>query len=142
MAKTVKTLAGHVQLRADQAATIARKGALAYIGLYVSAYDRVKPAVAAGEKIFGELVVKGEKIEAKAQTQVQEAYSVASTKAAEIADKVREVVPAFAANDRTKELEAELEVLNKKLKAQAKKKAASVKTTAKVKTQKTPKKAA
>lgn len=141
MANTVKTITDRAQLRAAQATTIARKGALAYVGLHVAAYDRVKPAFAAGEKFFGELVVKGEKIEAQAQTQVQGVVAVAQTKAGEVAEKVRDIVPGFAANDRVAELEAELEVLNKKIKAKAKKKTASAKTV-KVKTVKTETKAA
>ena len=142
MANTVKTIIDRVQLRAAQATTIARKSTLAYVGLHVAAFERVKPAMAAGEKFFGELVVKGEKIEEQAQTQAKDAYAVASVKAGEIAEKVRNIVPVFAANDRVAELETELEVLNKRVKAKAKKKTASVKSAAKVETQKAETKAA
>jgi len=141
MANTVKTITDRAQLRAAQAGIIARKGVLAYVGLHVAAYDRVKPAFAAGEKLFGELVVKGEKIEAQAQTQVKDVVAAAQTKAGEVADRVRTIVPDFAANDRVAELEAELEALNKKVKAKAKKTKASAKTD-KVKTVKTETKAA
>lgn len=127
-----KTRFSVAQQRAEKATTFARKGALAYVGLHVAAYERVKPVFGKTEKVFGEMVVKGEAIEAQAQG----AFSVATTKAAEMTSKVREALP-LASHDRVEELETEVEVLNKKIKAMAKKKTAAKKTAARVKTQKT-----
>ena len=126
--KTTKTVENNTMTARE----IARKGALAYVGLHVAAYERVKPVFGATEKVFGEMVVKGEAIEAQAQG----AFSVATTKAAEMTSKVREALP-LASNDRVEELETEVEVLNKKIKAMAKKKTAAKKSAARVNTQKT-----
>lgn len=123
--------------RAEKAASFARKGALAYAGLYVAAYEAAKPVLAKTNTVFDEMVVKGEEIEAVAQTRMQGVSAVATSKAAELATKVRTAVPSFAANDRVVELETEVEALNAKVKAQAKKTAAAKKTAVKVKTQKT-----
>lgn len=104
---------------------IARKGALAYVGLHVAAYDRVKPAFTGlstkTDGLFNELVEKGEGIEAQAQS----VAAVAASKVVTTFGKVRASIPAMpkmAANDRVAELEAELEALNKKVATMAKKK--------------------
>jgi len=127
-----KTRFSAAQNRAEKATIFARKGALAYVGLYVAAYEAAKPIFGKTEKVFGEMVVKGEAIEAQAQG----VFSTATSKAAEMTSKVRETLP-MPSNDRVAELEAEVEVLNKKIKAMAKKKTAAKKTATRGKTQKT-----
>lgn len=125
--------------RAEKAVGFARKGALAYAGLYVAAYEYAKPALAKTNTIFDEMVVKGEAIEATAQTRLQGVTKLATTKAADAASRVRSALPSLPANDRVTELEDEVEALNKKIAALTKKKAAAAKSAAKVKTQKTAK---
>lgn len=126
--KAVKT----VETEARNVGTILRKGALAYVGLYVAAYDRVKPIVAntgeKAEKLLGELVEKGEVIEAQAA----DVAVTAKTRVFALASKAREALPVIA-NDRVNQLEGEITKLNKKVAAKAK----SATQATKVKTQKT-----
>jgi hypothetical protein len=108
---------------------MARKGTLAYLGLYVSAYDAVKPLFAKTEGVFSDMVVKGEAIEASAQGVV----SIAGVKAGEMAAKVREALPLPAANDRLVPVKS----AKRSSKTASKKKAAAKKTATKTKTIKT-----
>ncbi|WP_017930990.1 hypothetical protein [Robiginitomaculum antarcticum] len=121
-----------VETEARNVGTMLRKSALAYVGLYVAAYDRVKPIVAntgeKAEKFFGELVEKGEIVEAQAA----DVAVTAKTRAFAMAAKARQAMPVIA-NDRVEELENEIAKLNKKVAAKAK----SATQAKKVKTQKT-----
>jgi len=134
--KTTKKATKKVETETLKVTDMVRKGALAYVGLYVAAYDRVKPLIAEtgdkAEKFFGELVEKGETVEAQAA----DVATTAKSRAFDFAAKAREIMPTLpkAANDRVAELEAEIAKLNKKVAAKAK---ATSKKAAKVKTQKT-----
>lgn len=134
--KTTKKATKKVEAQTRNVTGVIRKGALAYVGLYVAAYDRVKPMIATtgdkAEKFFGELVEKGETVEAQAG----EVATTAKTRAFAFAAKAREALPTLpkAANDRVAELEAEIAKLNKKVKAKAK---ATSKKATKVVTEKT-----
>lgn len=103
-----------------------RQGWLAYLGVYGVAYERAKPALEKLTKnyanIFGDLVQKGEEVEATAKEQIVDARDRAKGFYGAGVEKFRAVLPVRgAANDRVKELEAEVETLTKKLAAQAKK---------------------
>jgi len=99
---------------------VIRNGWLAYLGLYGAAYERVKPRFEnLGDKtadFFGELVEKGETIEATAQDHLADARERATDAYDNGFTKVRNIMPKIVpANDRVEELEAEIEVLNKKI---------------------------
>ncbi|MEE9347664.1 MAG: hypothetical protein V3U82_05680 [Robiginitomaculum sp.] len=124
MAKTTKTIVETT--RFSKAAGMARKGTLAYLGLYVSAYDAVKPLFAKTEGVFADMVVKGEAIE----TQTRGVVAIAGVKAGEMATKVREALPLPAANDRlvaAKSAKPSSKIASKK-KTTAKKTAVKTKT--------------
>lgn len=99
-----------------------RQGWLAYLGLYGVVYDRAKPAIEKLTKnyagIFGDLVQKGEEVEATAKEQIVDARDRAKGIYGAGFEKFRDILPIrSAANDRVKELEAEVETLTKKLAA-------------------------
>ncbi|HNS86144.1 MAG TPA: hypothetical protein PKH09_04510 [Parvularculaceae bacterium] len=98
-----------------------RKGWLAYLGAYGLAFERAKPAIANLKtkyaELFGDLVEKGEEVEATAKEQMVDVRDRAKGVYGAGFEKVRAFIPARAANDRVKELEAEVEALTKKLEA-------------------------
>ncbi len=103
-----------------------RQGWLAYLGVYGVAIERAKPAIEKLTKnyadIFGDLVEKGEEIEATAKEQIVDVRDRAKGFYGAGVEKFRSVLPIRgAANDRVKELEAEVVSLTKKLAAQSKK---------------------
>lgn len=115
-----------------KAAEAIRQGWLAYLGAYGLAFERAKPALKSlTEKyadLFGDLVVKGEEIEATAKEQVIDARDRAKGLYGAGVEKFRSFIPVRgAANDRVKELEAEVETLTQKLEAQARKPARTTK---------------
>lgn len=115
-----------VEVKEINAAEAIRKGWLAYLGAYGLAFDRAKPALKTlTEKyadFFGDLVEKGEEVEATAKEQIIDARDRAKGVYGAGVEKFRAFIPVRgAANDRVKELEAEVEALNKKLAATAKK---------------------
>lgn len=107
-----------------------RQGWLAYLGAYGLAFERAKPALKSlTEKyaeLFGDLVEKGEEVEATAKEQIVDVRDRAKGVYGAGVEKVRAFIPARAANDRVKELEAEVEALTKKLATKSKR--ASAKT--------------
>lgn len=140
--KTAKTTTKAVETNTMTAREIARKGALAYVGLYGAAYERAQyrwnQVRSTTDGLFDQLVERGEVIEGKAtdvfkttQTKVTETFEVGT-------EKVKAVLPA-SANDRVSELETEIKALNKKIVALGKKATTSAKTKAKMKTEKTSK---
>ena len=109
---------------------ILRKGFLAYIGIYGAAFERLKPRLdEVNEKttdLFGELVNKGEELEATAQETLEGVRSRANEAYGPRIEKVRNVLPKFnvkSSNDNTRvtELENEIEALNKKMASLTKK---------------------
>ena len=128
-------------------AEAARKGALAYVGLYGYAYDRAKfrfeqarefatTSTTSTTGFFGELVEKGEVVEVEATKIFKNAQVQALKTYGEGSEKVKNVLPKFA-NDRVSELEAEVVALNKKIAALSKKaKTAKKPVPAKMKTEK------
>jgi hypothetical protein len=99
-----------------------RQGWLAYLGVYGLVYDRAKPAIDKLTKnyagIFGDLVEKGEEVEATAKEQIVDARDRAKGFYGAGVEKFRAILPIRgAANDRVRELEAEVETLTKKLAA-------------------------
>lgn len=112
--QTVET----VELNAAEAI---RKGWLAYLGAYGLAFERAKPALATIKEkyaeLFGDLVEKGEEVEATAKEQMVDVRDRAKGVYGAGVEKFRAFVPVRAANDRVKELEAEVEALTKKLEA-------------------------
>lgn len=107
---------------------VVRNGWLAYLGLYGAAYERVKPRFEnLGDKtadLFGELVEKGETIEATAQGRFFEVRERANGLYGNRFEKVRDLMPKFAGDHRVEELEDEIEALNKKIATLSKKPAA------------------
>lgn len=117
---------------------ILRKGFLAYIGLYGAAFERLKPRLdEVNEKttdVFGDLVNKGEELEATAQETIQSVRSRATETYAPRIEKVRNVLPKFgskSSNDNTRvaELESEIEALSKKVTSLSKKVSAQTRST-------------
>jgi hypothetical protein len=99
---------------------VVRQGWLAYLGVYGVAFDRAKPALeklrAKYAEFFGELVEKGAEIEATAKEQIADAGERAKGFYGAGVEKFRDFSPVRGvANDRVKELEAEVEALTKKL---------------------------
>ena len=121
MAKTKKT----AEPKTLTAAEAIRHGWLAYIGAYGLAYERAKPAFKSlTEKyagLFGDLVEKGAEVEATAKEQLVDVRDRAKGVYGAGFEKFRAFVPARAANDRVKELEAEVADLKSQLGAPAKK---------------------
>lgn len=103
------------------AAEAIRKGWLAYLGAYGLAFERARPAIkslrAKYADLFGDLVEKGAEVEATAKEQIEDARDRAKGIYGAGFEKVRAFIPARAANDRVKELEAEVEALSKELAA-------------------------
>ena len=103
------------------AAEAIRKGWLAYLGAYGLAFERAKPALATIKEkyaeLFGDLVEKGEEVEATAKEQMVDVRDRAKGVYGAGVEKFRAIMPVRAANDRVKELEAEVEALTKKLEA-------------------------
>lgn len=95
-----------------------RKGTLAYLGLYGTAYARAKTRFdqvkSSTDGLFDTLVTRGEVIEAKAVQSLKTAQGKVSETYTTGAAKVRDVMPT-ASNDRVSELEAEVEALHKKI---------------------------
>ena len=145
--KTTKTTAKKAAATTNEKFNVvdaARKGALAYVGLYGYAYDRAKSrfeqarelATTSTTGLFGELVEKGEGVEVEATKLFKNAQLKALKTYGEGSEKVKAVLPKFA-NDRVSELEAEVAVLNKKIAALSKKaKAVKKPVPAKMKTEK------
>lgn len=111
-----------VETKEITAAEAIRKGWLAYLGAYGLAFERAKPALKAlSEKyadLFGDLVEKGEEVEATAKEQIVDVRDRAKGFYGAGVEKFRAFIPSRgAANDRVKELEAEVEALTKKLEA-------------------------
>ena len=109
----------------------ARKGALAYVGLYGYAYDRAKFRFEQARELattsststtgfFGDLVEKGQGVEVEATKLFKNAQAQALKTYGERTVKVKAALPKFA-NDRVSELEAEVIALNKKITALSKK---------------------
>ncbi|MEZ5897020.1 MAG: hypothetical protein R3C51_11540 [Parvularculaceae bacterium] len=103
-----------------------RQGWLAYIGMYGLAFERAKPAIAnISEKyadLFGDLVSKGEELEAVAKDQLADASDRAKGVYGAGIEKARNVLPFKPASSaRVQELEAEVDALNKKIAAMTKK---------------------
>ncbi|MGV6801081.1 MAG: hypothetical protein ACWA5L_04080 [bacterium] len=125
-----------------------RKGWLAYLGVYGTAYDQILPhlenAAANTSDIFSMLVLKGENLEATAQETMGELRETATKRYTKRAEQVRKLMP-FGTNDndRVAELEDEIAALNKKITSLKKKATPAKKTTKKaVSTKKTSKKRA
>lgn len=111
-----------VETREITTAEAIRKGWLAYLGAYGLAFERAKPALKTlSEKyadLFGDLVEKGEEVEATAKEQIVDVRDRAKGFYGAGVEKFRAFIPVRgAANDRVKELEAEVEALTKKLEA-------------------------
>lgn len=102
-----------------------RKGWLAYLGLYSAAFERVKPLTAKAADALEDLIAKGEKVEDDAQDVVETVRERATGFYGEGFARIRKFAPSIITkNDRFEELEAEIEVLNKKVAALTKKPAA------------------
>lgn len=119
MTKTVET-----QTATTKATNVLRKGTLAYIGLYGTAYTRAQTRFTqlktSTDVLFNALVARGEVIEGQAGTYFKTAQSKVKTTVETGTEKVRGVLPK-ASNDRVSELETEVATLNKKIAAMAKK---------------------
>lgn len=107
------------------AADAIRKGWLAYLGAYGLAFERAKPALKTltdkYAELFGDLVEKGEEVEATAKEQIVDARDRAKGVYGAGVEKFRAILPIRGvANDRVKELEAEVEALTKKLATKSK----------------------
>ena len=111
-----------VEAKEFNAVEAVRQGWLAYLGAYGLAIERAKPALKTlTEKyndLFVDLVEKGEEVEATAKEQIVDVRDRAKGVYGAGLEKFRAVLPVRgAANDRVKELEAEVEALTKKLDA-------------------------
>jgi len=107
-----------------RARKLARRGTLAYVGMFGMAYDMAAKRVAklseGREELVSDLVKRGEKLETQAVVAAKDAGERATKFYAEGTEKVLDVVPAplkRAANDRVEDLEAEVEKLSRKIKA-------------------------
>ncbi len=140
-AKTAKKAVETTEKETLKVVEAARKGALAYVGLHVVAFEEAKTRFekyrAARKEFIETLVVKGEEIESKATVFAKETQIKATEQLADKTSKVGIKLP-FSANDQVKELETEIASLNKKIAKMAKAKKPAAKTT----TRKTTKKAA
>ena len=134
-----------------RARKLARRGTLAYVGLFGMAFDaaakRVGKLTEGREELVADLVKRGELLETRAVIAARDAGERVSKIYVEGAEKVRDIVPAplkTAANDRVEDLEAEVEKLSRKIKAMNAKAAKATKTTTTKTTTKTttPKKVA
>lgn len=140
--KTTKTTAKTVETNTLNAREIARKGALAYVGLYGAAYERAQlrwnQLRSTTDGLFDQLVERGEEIEVKAGKVFKTTQVKVSERFEEGTERVKSVLPA-SANDRVEELETEIKALNKKIVALGKKAKVSASSKAKMKTTKTSK---
>lgn len=131
-AKTVETNTPNV-------VQFARKGALAYVGLYGMAYERAQFRIgqlrSATDGLFDTLVERGEKIEAQAGETLQSARAKVEGTVVQGSERVKSVLPA-AAKTRVDELEDEIATLNKKIVAMSKKARTSAKKMTTEKTEK------
>lgn len=134
--KTAKKVTAKTETQTEKATAMLRKGVLAYVGMYGTAYDsaqsRFNKAREATDGLFDTLVEKGEKIETQATEYFKDTQSKVSKTYEENAKKVRSILPT-SANDRVEELEAEIASLNKKIVSVSKK----VRPAIKAKTEKT-----
>lgn len=125
-----------------KARKIARKGTLAYVGLYGAAFERaqmrLKQVRTSTDGLFDQLVERGTDIEAKAGVVFKKAQSEVTERFEDGTEKVKSILP-VSANDRVEELQSEIAALNKKITALGKKASVSSKTKAKMKTTKTEK---
>lgn len=146
MAKA-KTAAKATDTKTLNIKTTLRKGTLAYLGLYGTAYEmlqtraktRITQIKSSTDGLFDSLVERGEVIEAQAGVTLKTAQTKAVSTFATGTEKVRGVLPK-ASNDRVSELESEVETLRKKITALSKKaKTAKPATPAAMKTEKSPK---
>lgn len=146
MAKT-KTVKAATPAKTLNIGKTLRKGTLAYIGLYGTAYAtvqtrakaRITQVKSSTDGLFDTLVKRGEVIEAQAGSALKTAQSKAVATYGAGTEKLRDVMPT-ASNDRVSELEAEVATLNKKIATLAKKTAAAKPTTkAAMKTEKSAK---
>ena len=114
-----------------KAANVVRRGWLAYLGAYGVAFDRAKPVVAKlterYSEFFGELVEKGEEIEATAKEQIVDARDRAKSIYGAGVEKLQGFAPQFAANDRDEDVTDEARVAVKKVAAKARKTTRAVK---------------
>ncbi len=113
------------------AAEIVRRGWLAYIGAYGVAYERAKPVLAKlterYAELFGELVEKGEEIEATAREQIVDARDRAKSIYGAGVEKLQGFVPQFAANDAVEEVAVKARKSVKNVAAKARKTTRAVK---------------
>ena len=139
--KTTKKAIKATETETLKAVELARKGALAYVGLHVVAFEEAKTRLtkfrAQRNDFVDTLVARGETLETQATVLAKKTQIKASEQFAETKSKVNFKLP-FSANDRVEELEAEITALNKKISAMAKKtakpgKKAAMKTERKVK---------
>jgi len=139
-AKKVEETVETTESRIATARKLARKGALAYVGIYGLAYERAQlrfgQLKTSTDGLFDNLVERGEDLEAKATETFKGTRVAVTERFEEGTEKVKSFLPA-SANDRVEELQSEIEALNKKIVALGKK----AKTTAKskLKTEKTDK---
>ncbi len=114
-----------------KAANVVRRGWLAYLGAYGVAFDRAKPVVAKlterYSEFFGELVEKGEEIEATAKEQIVDARDRAKSIYGAGVEKLQGFAPQFAANDRDEDVGDEARAAVKKVAAKARKTTRAVK---------------
>jgi len=140
--KTVETAVEATESRITRARTFARKGALAYVGLYGAAYERAQMRFgqlkSSTDGLFDQLVERGEELEVKAGETFKGTREMVSERFEDGTEKVKSYLPT-SANDRVEQLQAEIEALNKKIVAMGKKASVSAKTKAKMKTTKTSK---
>lgn len=138
--KTAEKAVETTETRIAKARTFARKGALAYVGVYGAAYERAQKRWAqlktSTDGLFDQLVERGEDIEAKAGETFKGSRAKVTERFEEGTDRVKSFLPK-SANDRVESLQAEIEALNKKIVAMGKKAKTASKT--KLKTEKTEK---
>lgn len=118
MAKTTDT-----NTTVNTVTTALRKGTMAYLGLYGTAFARTKmrfkQVKASTDGLFDTLVARGEMIETQALSTLKTAQAKVTTTVETGTAKVRDVMPT-ASNDRVAALEAEIATLNTKIAAMAK----------------------
>ena len=140
--KTAEKAVETTETRIAKARTFARKGALAYVGLYGAAYERAQKRwgqlKTSTDGLIDQLVERGEDIEAKATESFKGTRAKVTERFEEGSERVKSMLPK-SANDRVEELEAEISALNKKIVAMGKKATTAAKSKAKLKTEKTEK---
>lgn len=137
--KTTKASAKKVEAQTSNVIEFARKGALAYVGLYGMAYERAQfrfnQLREATDGLFDELVERGEKIEEQAGETFKGARAKVEETVSEGSERFKAVLPA-AAKTRVTELEGEIAALNKKIVSMSKKARTSAKKMTTEKTEK------